>query len=297
MRSVRASMDGYQIEYFDTDPEPLNLHSGKRLGNFVVGKEIGRGGMGTIYLAEHAAIGRKVAVKFLGKALVSDPVYLDLFLREARSAAHLNHPGIVQVYDAGSLDPQTHYLMMEFVDGKDLQSILHDCGVLEPRQAVHVIRQAAEALEYAHQKGFIHRDVKPENLLWLADGSIKICDLGLAKLAGETGLATQVGSVMGSPLYMAPERLSESPKIDGRVDVYSLGATFFHLLTGRIPYTGTPPVIMSQHLSGPLPDPRELVPTLDPSLTSIIAKMMAKKPGDRFQTMGQVVQALSLVPL
>lgn len=248
--------------------------------------------MGTIYLAKHQTIDRFVAIKFLSPSLTANPLYADRFLREAQAAGKLSHPGIVSLFDAGCHNDD-YYIVMEHVDGRDLHAVVSEQGVLSVADAAAIVSKAAEALGYAHGEGFIHRDVKPENLLYSTEGVVKVCDLGLAKQLGEDGLITQRGMIMGSPNYMAPERLSCSPDIDARVDIYSLGATLFFLLTGRIPYEGTPPVIMAKHLTAPLPDPREVRPDLSEEICAVIRKMMEKDPANRYQSMGEVVEALA----
>lgn len=290
--------DDLPAESFEIDPMPLPedppaKHAGEVIGNYQVLEEIGRGGMGRIYMAKHRTIDRRVAIKFLNTRLTADPLYADRFFREAEAAAKLNHPGIVALYDAGCLNNEVYYLIMEYVEGRDLHAFVSEKGLFDVADAANVVCQAAEALCYAHQAGFIHRDIKPENLLLTPESKIKICDLGLAKKMGEDGMITQRGMVIGSPNYMAPERLKCTADIDARVDIYSLGAALFFLLTGRIPYEGTPPVIMAKHLSAPLPDPREVRPDLPEDICDIIRKMMAKNPGERYQSMVEVVAALA----
>jgi len=285
-------------EAFEIDPRPIPegpfvSHVGEIIGNYEVLNEIGRGGMGQIYMAKHRTIGRTVAIKFLNTILTADPLYTDRFFREAQAAGKLSHPGIIALYDAGCLDNEMYYLIMEYVEGRDLHSVVSEQGVFSVGDAANIVCQVAEALGYAHTAGFIHRDVKPENLLLGKDGTIKICDLGLAKRIGDDGLITQRGMIMGSPNYMAPERLSCSLTIDARADIYSLGAALFFLVTGRIPYEGTPPVIMSKHLSAPLPDPHEVRSDLPDDICNIIRKMMEKDPAARHQSMAEVFEALA----
>jgi serine/threonine protein kinase len=285
--------ESFEIEPLPIPHEPCVSHSGEVVGNYEVLEEIGRGGMGSIYAAKHKTIDRRVAIKFLSTILTADPLYADRFVREAEAAARLNHPGIVALHDAGRLENDVYYLIMEYVDGQDLHAIVSEHGVFSVADAANMVCQAAEALGYAHQANFIHRDIKPENILLAADGTVKICDLGLAKRVGEDGMITQRGMIMGSPNYMAPERLRCSTEIDARVDIYSLGAALFFLLTGHIPYEGTPPVIMAKHLTAPLPDPREVRSDLPEEICHVIRKMMEKNPADRYQSMAEVVAALA----
>jgi serine/threonine protein kinase len=272
--------------------DPDDPWIGQTLGSYEILRRIGQGGMGVVYLAKHQSLDRLDAIKFLPDQLAQDATYIELFFREAKAAAKLNHPNVVAVHDAGSING-VYYFVMDFVEGRDLGTILTEKGVLPMAEAVEYTRQAAGALGYAHSKGIVHRDVKPENLLLTPEGAIKVADLGLAKWSGEeSSLMTQSGDILGSPVYIAPERLRDHQLIDPRTDIYSLGATIFHLLTGSIPYAGTSPVIMSKHLTDAVPDPRTINPEVDKDLSGIVMKMMAKEPADRHQTMEEVEEDL-----
>lgn len=250
--------------------------------------------MGVVYQAQHPSLDRYAAVKFLAANLAIDKTYIDMFLREAKAAAKLNHPNIIAIYDAGSVGEDVYYLIMEYVEGRDLRSLLREQLVLPVSESIHYVRQVCSGLSYAHRKKIIHRDIKPENLLLTDEGIIKIGDLGLAKWMGEdSGSLTQTGLVMGSPFYIAPERLRGDPDVNESTDVYSLGGTFFHLVTGKVPYEGTAPVVMAKHLDSPVPNPLDVNPSLDPRLCEIIMKMMAKNQTDRFKNMQDVDKALS----
>jgi serine/threonine protein kinase len=263
------------------------------LAGYIILRRLGEGGMGVVYLARHQSLDRLAAVKFLPAEMASDASFVELFLREAKAAAKLAHPNIVDVHDAGVVGDNIYYFIMEYVEGHDLNSMLKDLGTVPPEQAIDYIRQAASALAYAHKKQIIHRDIKPENLLLTTEGVIKVVDLGLAKWAGEEqSMLTQTGDILGSPIYISPERLRDPHTNDPRSDIYSLGSTFYHLVTGKIPYEGSAPVIMARHLTDPVPDPREENPSLDDGLALIIMKMMAKDVRERFQTMDEVETAL-----
>ena len=245
--------------------------------------------MGVVYQARHPSLERYAAVKFLAANLAMDKTYIDMFLREAKAAAKLNHPNIIAIYDCGSVGEDVYYLIMEYVEGRDLRSMLREQLVMPVPEAIHYIRQVCSGLAYAHRKKVIHRDIKPENLMLTDDGIIKIGDLGLAKWIGEdSGSLTQTGLVMGSPFYIAPERLRGDPQVNETTDVYSLGGTFFHLLTGKVPYEGTAPVVMAKHLDSPVPNPLDVNPSLDPRLCHIVMKMMAKDQKMRYQNMQEV---------
>jgi len=266
---------------------------GQTLGSYQILKRIGHGGMGVIYLARHQSLDRLDAIKFLPEQFAQDAAYIELFFREAKAAARLSHPNIVAVHDAGSYQG-IYYFVMDFVEGRDLGTVLKERGVLSVPEAVAYVRQAAQALGYANKKGIVHRDVKPENLLLTSEGVIKVADLGLAKWMGDVdGTFTQGEWVLGSPIYISPERLKDPHFNDPRMDIYSLGATFYHLVTGKIPYQGSSPVIMSQHLTAPVPDPTESNPIIESRIGAIIRKMLAKELGDRYQTMEEVDAVLA----
>jgi len=263
------------------------------LASYVVIRRIGEGGMGVIYLGRHQSLERLAAIKFLSHELVTDEGYIELFLREAKSAANMSHPNIISVYDAGMAGENVYYFIMEYVEGRDLHSILKSSDVLSVKDATEYVRQAANALAYAHHKHIIHRDIKPENLMLTGEGVIKVGDLGLAKWAGDPdGFMTQHGMVFGSPYYISPERLRDANCADPRSDIYSLGATLYHLVTGKLPYDGSTPVIMAKHLDDPVPEPRNDNSHLPTDLCDIIKKMMAKELRNRFQTMDQVEEAI-----
>jgi serine/threonine-protein kinase len=273
--------------------DPNDPWIGQSLGSYQILRRIGFGGMGVVYLARHQSLDRLDAVKFLPEQFAQDAAYIELFFREAKAAARLSHPNVVGVHDAGSISG-IYYFVMDYVEGRDLGTILKERGAFSVPDAVNYIRQAAQALAYAHKKGIIHRDIKPENLLLTSEGVIKVADLGLAKWIGDTdGTFTQGEWVLGSPIYISPERLKDPHFNDPRTDIYSLGATFFHLVTGRIPYQGSSPVIMSQHLTAPVPDPTESNPVIESRVSVIIRKMLAKELADRYQTMEEVDSALA----
>ena len=280
----------------DDIPQPENAEDdpwiGQNLAGYVILQRLGEGGMGVVYLARHQSLDRLAAVKFLPSDMVNDAAFIELFLREAKAAAKLSHPNIVAVHDAGVMGENIYYFIMEYVEGRDLRSIQEELGTMPVPRAVEYLRQAASALAYAHKKRIIHRDIKPENLLLTEEGVVKVVDLGLAKWAGEeSSIFTQTGDIMGSPIYISPERLRDPHTIDPRTDIYSLGATLFHLVTGKIPYDGSSAVIMARHLTDPAPDPREINPELDEGIANLIMKMMAKELGERYQTMEEVETA------
>ncbi|MBI4026086.1 MAG: protein kinase, partial [Verrucomicrobia bacterium] len=270
-----------------------DLLVGQRINNHVIVERIGQGGMGVVYRARHTTLERDVAIKFLSPHLVSTPGYVDRFIREARAAARLNHPGLIAVYDAG-MEGETHYMIMEYVVGCDLSHKLKERILFPEPDVIRFGRMAAEALDFAHQRGIIHRDIKPENLLLDQDGRIRIADLGLAKLLKEDELSrTMSGMVLGTPYYISPEQVCGSRDVDARSDIYSLGLTLFHLATGQIPFRGgSAAEIMAKHLSEECPSARSVNPSLSDAFSRFLARMAAKERADRCQSMAEVLLGL-----
>lgn len=272
------------------EPDPL---VGQRVSNYEIIRRLGQGGMGVVYLARHVTLERSVAIKFLAGQLSSNQDYVDRFLREARSAAKLNHPNIISVYDAGSQD-DVYYFVMEYVEGQDFARLLKQMKRFPELDAIGHVRKAADAMAYAHQAGIIHRDLKPENLILTTNGEVKVGDLGLAKeVNADDSSLTMSGVVMGTPFYISPEQVRGARDVDHRTDIYSLGATLYHLVTGGVPYRGSSPAeIMSKHLTEPFPWPQAVNPELSEAVCRVMYKMMAKEPGERFSTMHEVSQVL-----
>jgi serine/threonine protein kinase len=284
-----------ELEPLDRQPHGIDPWIGQTVGHYRLKQRLGEGGMGVVYLADDLTLSRSVAVKFLYSQMAAEREYLGRFIREARAAATLNHPHLVVIFDAGVVEEEGYFYSMEYVDGGSLGILVQKSGALAERDAARYIREAASGLAYAHKKGIIHRDVKPDNLMLDANGSVKVGDLGLAKWTGDGALVdtTPSGQIIGTPYYMSPEQVRGVRHVDTRSDIYALGATFYYLLTGTPPYMGpTAIVIMSMHLKNPVPDPRAVVAELDRELCAIVQKMMAKKPEDRYQSMEAVDAAL-----
>jgi serine/threonine protein kinase len=269
-----------------------------RIGNYEVLQRLGAGGMGTVFKARHRRMKRIVALKVLSASASGDDTFLQRFQREVEVISRLTHPNIVMAFDADEAEAG-HFLVMEFVNGQDLASEARERGPLPVRQAIDSILQAARALEYAHAQGIIHRDVKPANLLRDASGVVKVADLGLARFSGAARQAadisslTQAGGVVGTVDYMPPEQAFDPATIDHRADVYSLGCTFFFLLTGRPPYLGESLMaILLKHREAPIPSLGMFRSDVPPPVEAVLARMMAKKAADRYQTMTEVVRAL-----
>jgi serine/threonine protein kinase len=254
---------------------------GARLGDYEILAELGGGGMGRVYRARDLTLERIVALKTLAPQFRNDQVLVQRFLKEARAAARLNHPNIVQIYDFGK-EGDTYYLAMEYVEGESLAQFLKR-GTFTESDAISVTRFTCRALVVAHADGLIHRDIKPDNLMLTAKGELKLVDLGVAKRVDEDQSLTQTGQALGTPHYISPEQIRAAKDIDGRADIYSLGATMYHLVTGKPPFNGSSSaMVMSLHLYQPVEDPRVLVPELSEGFSHVLQKMMAKEPGDRY---------------
>jgi serine/threonine protein kinase len=267
-----------------------------QLGRYQLQDELGHGAMGTVHLARDTHLDRQVAIKVLPPHCTNDPGAVARFRREAKALARLSHPAIVQAYDAGEAGDK-HFLVMEYVEGTSLAAVLRDKGRLPPTQAADYIYQAAGGLEHAHSRGLVHRDLKPSNLLLTARGRVKILDLGLARFLQdqiEDPSLTRENTGLGTPDYAAPEQFRNAHDVDARADIYALGCTLYHLITGRVPFPGSS---LSEKCEGhehqEPPAVEDLCPEVPAGLALAIRRMMAKQPAQRFQTAGEVADALA----
>ncbi len=253
----------------------------EQIEGYQIISRIGKGGMGSVYLAKQKKLGRLVAIKVLPPRLAQNEDYLARFRREAAATAALNHPNIVQALDFG-VSNGYNFFVMEYVDGDTLKGFLEAHGVIEEHGAVELAIRITSALEHAWKHEIVHRDIKPANIMIDKDGIVKLCDLGLAIRGSEDLSITRAGVIMGTPYYLSPEQ-AKMEELDTRSDIYSLGATLYHMVTGKLPFEGADAAeAVSKHLTAPLPDPRTHNPALSDEITRILMKMMEKKRADRY---------------
>ncbi|MBM4034859.1 MAG: hypothetical protein FJ291_24210 [Planctomycetes bacterium] len=265
---------------------------GQSLGEFEVVELLGRGGMGAVYRARQPSLDRFVALKVLPRAVSRDASFVERFGREAHAAAAVNHPNIIQVHAVGQ-DKGFQFIAMELVDGESLLDVLKREGRVAPDRAVEWMRQAAAALAEAHAAGIVHRDIKPSNILLTAKGLIKVADFGLAKREGMDVTVTATGAALGTPLYFPPE-MARGHHADPRSDLYSLGATFFHLLAGRPPFEGTSTAELAvKHANDPVPSLRQAAPDVPAALAGVIQRLLRKNPNERFQSAQDLLERLN----
>jgi beta-lactam-binding protein with PASTA domain/tRNA A-37 threonylcarbamoyl transferase component Bud32 len=258
-------------------------------GRYRVVKRLGSGGMADVYLVEDQQLGRRVALKLLYRHLAEDVQFVERFRREASSAAGLQHPNIVSIFDRGEWEG-TYYIAMEYVEGHTLKEVVRERGPAPPEAAVDIVLQVLRAARFAHQRGIVHRDLKPQNVLIDLDGRTKVADFGIAR-AGASDM-TETGSIMGTAQYLSPEQAQGRP-VDARSDLYSIGIILYELLTGRVPFDAESAVsvALKQVSEAPIP-PRELDPTLPPALEGVVLRALEKDPARRFQSADEFIEAL-----
>jgi serine/threonine-protein kinase len=270
----------------------LGIHATPIPGYTILGK-IGEGGMGVVYKANQASVNRIVAIKILGKAATEDPAFVTRFRQEARAAASLNHRNLISAIDVGEADG-LYYFVMEFVTGKSARQLVQSGGPLPQARALEIAIQTADGLDHIHQHRMVHRDIKPENILLTADGTVKLCDLGLAKSTASRDQAlTQTGCAVGTPYFMAPEQVRGERDVDIRADLYALGCTLWFLVTGRYPFEGKSAAeTMSMHLTRPVPDARESAPGLSEDFSAVLRRLMAKSRAHRYPAPKELLEDL-----
>ena len=255
---------------------------------------LGGGGMAQVYLAHDNVLDRKVALKVLREQYADDEEFVERFRREARSAASLNHPNIVQVYDQGRDDDGTYYIAMEYVPGGTLEDRMAKEGPLAPGEAAGIASRVAEALGVAHGRGIVHRDIKPQNVLLGASGEAKVADFGIARAATSKTM-TETNLILGTAAYMSPEQVRGEP-VGPASDLYSLGVVLYEMLTGRLPYEADDPIATAmKHINDPAPHPREVNPAVPEEMDALVVKLLAKLPEDRYASAADLAEDLRLV--
>jgi serine/threonine-protein kinase len=279
-----------------------SAYIGKRVGKYVIEGELGQGGMGRVFEARHVQSGRKAGVKVMQRAKGEDGAATARFEREIRLAATLTHPNTITVYDSGRTKDDEPYYVMEHLVGLDLEALVKRFGPVSPARAAFLLEQVCGALCEVHSRGIVHRDIKPSNIFLTRQGElhdwIKVLDFGLAKqISLEMADLTSPGRVMGTPLYMAPEVVTGTDKLDGRSDIYSLGAVAYWLLTGRPPFSSTSAIgVIADHVKTVPPRPSEVSELpIPPELDELVMRCLEKKPEDRFQTTCEFAAALSQI--
>ncbi len=272
---------------------------GETFGNYRLIAELGSGGMGSVWLAEHTLLGSKTAIKVLRPEHSQNPQIVQRFFDEARAASRVNHPNIVTVVDFGWQQGNA-YLVMEHLHGQTVSRAIYQTGRVAPERSLTIVREAAVAMAAAHAAQIIHRDLKPDNLFLVPDPSggerVKVLDFGIAKLLGDSDPGhqmTQTGMIMGTPAYMSPEQCRGAGRVDHRTDVYALGCVLFHLLTGRTPFVAsTPGDLIACHLTVPPPAPSSVTTGISPELDALVLRCLAKDVDARLSTMTELIAAI-----
>jgi len=260
------------------------------IGQYRIIEKIGQGGMGVIYKAEHTTLEQIVAIKALPSEFGSHSDICERFIREAKIQAKLSHPNVVNILNFLEHEGN-NYIVMEYVDGETLESIIRTTGLIPPDRCISIVRQVLDGIGYAHSRGVIHRDIKPSNIMITRQGIVKITDFGIAKIAGDLK-HTQTGVKVGTLWYMSPEQV-QGQQADVTSDIYALGITLFEMVTGKVPFTGDSEYhIMHNIVQNPPPDPREYYPYIPVSLEKTILKAIAKSPRDRFQNVRDFAESL-----
>lgn len=274
--------------------------SGHTIGKYKLGKKLGEGAFGLVFIAHDTGLDRDVALKFLRPHHILNPQAFERFLQEARSVAKLSHPGIVTVHELGTADDGIAFIAMELLQGESLNDRLNRVGRFSPDTAKEICLQIASTLNAAHVAGIVHRDLKPDNLFLIADPTmpgrerVKVLDFGIAKLAHTQMTSVQTGSLLiGTPRYMSPEQCRSSANVDCRSDIYALGCILYELVCGRPPFEGTPGELITKHQLASVLPACEIVPELPHQLDCLISRMLAKDPRERPQTMGHVQSELT----
>jgi serine/threonine protein kinase len=285
-----------QLQRLGQDMEDSMYKPVQQIPGFQILGKLGSGAMAKVFKARQLSLDRIVAIKVLPRKLKENPEFVDRFYREGKAAAKLNHNNIVQAIDVGEAGGY-HYFVMEFVDGKTVYDDLATGHIYSEKDALDIVIQVAKALEHAHDRGLIHRDVKPKNIMLTKTNVAKLADMGLARETQdiEAAMAEQ-GRAYGTPYYISPEQIRGEVNIDARADIYSLGATFYHMVTGKVPFEGSSPAsVMQKHLKEPLIPPDHVNPNLSAGVGEVIEVMMAKKREDRYTSVRDLLVDLEAI--
>ena len=270
--------------------------STQRIQGFKIIRKLGAGAMATVFLAQQESLDRPVAIKVLPKKFSENSDFIDRFYKEGKAAAKLNHPNIVQAYDVGQ-SGDYHYIVMEYVDGETVYEEILNQGKLSEAEALPIIKQVAKALQHAHERGFIHRDIKPKNIMISKQGEVKLADLGLARALDDIEAAeAEAGRAYGTPYYISPEQIRGKKDITPASDLYGLGATLYHMVTGGVPFPGkNPSEVMHRHLKQTLAPPDHINTSLSAGFSQIIEMMMAKDVNARYQNASDLIEDLETI--
>jgi serine/threonine-protein kinase len=272
--------------------EDRRFQGQEQIAGYRLLERLGGGAMGTVYKARQLSLDRDVAIKVLAPELAGDPQYVERFLREAKAVARLNHANIISGIDVGEASG-IKYFVMEYVDGTTVASLLRRGGSLDEERALLIGQQICRALDHAYRNQLVHRDLKPENILVTREGVAKLCDLGLAKLEDHPTASGETVHRMGTPDYISPEQARGEANVDIRSDLYSLGATLYHMVTGTPPFeAATPAMVMAKHLTAFPKPPRQVDPTISTLGETVMLKLLQKRREDRYQTPAECLQRL-----
>ncbi|MEM9347661.1 MAG: protein kinase [Planctomycetota bacterium] len=277
-------------------PELDEQKSNRQIPGYQMLSRLGAGAMATVYKARQLSLDRIVAIKVLPQKHSNDPNFIQRFYDEGKAAAKLNHANIVGAYDVGQAG-EYHYFVMEYVDGRTVYDDISGKGAYSEEEALRITSDVAQALNHAHAQGFIHRDVKPKNIMITDDGTVKLADMGLARAVTDREAAeAEAGKAYGTPYYISPEQIRGEIEIDFRADIYALGATAYHMVTGRVPFEGpNPSAVMRKHLSEEVEPPDHINESLSSGLSEIIEICMAKSPKKRYSTTEDLLHDLEAV--
>lgn len=270
--------------------------STQRIPGYRILRKIGQGAMATVFLARQLSLDRDVAIKVLPKKFSQNTRFIERFYKEGKAAAQLNHPNIVAAYDVGQAG-EHHYFVMEYVDGLTVFDRLVKEKRLDEQVAIKSMIQTAKALQHAHARGFVHRDIKPKNIMYTSTGVVKLADLGLARAMSDKEAAkAEAGRAYGTPYYISPEQIRGEVQIGPPADIYGLGCTFYHMVTGRVPFEGkNPSAVMHQHLKAEAVPPDHVNPKISGGTAAVIEMMMAKNASERYQNATDLLTDLQLI--